>query len=524
MTTEGTQREFQYGRTWTALLARFVLGVSLIGCLSVGLILLAWVNDRGLIILPLPVRFPPRVASVILGVCGILVAFPFPKFLWDWYREAFRRGRRIAFTAISVIVPDEESDGEREIRFDEIRNLELAGVGSDFEPTIDGNESVQSMHLQIVTRFGKFTIVRDLLPTEEAFKTVVARLVEELERRKPDREAVSEHALWNTAGQCEEHVVSQAKYHVVGIPMEGDQRSRVVARFDEMAKAQECARFLQGGGKYRQVEVTAELRDAAARAVPELEGAAGGTGSEGSFAEMDPELAELLLRTRGDPGAYVTLETQSCWYLKHRSLGSTAAKYIAAELEGPAASSVGKELEVMFTPWRPGWAGFRKATPEDVQTLLRAVQRARGRMEREGRPANWPHGARQFPRLVAALGELVEYIGADPRVSGGRQSCAERLQGRKFKFVYFWKSDSGPPVPRRAQWIAAGEAMAIGCGAALFVMGLMIPIAGGIGAAVGAAIGFIGWGKAGAEAGMWIGGVLGLVLGLPVFLGLRRKR
>jgi hypothetical protein len=43
------------------------------------------------------------------------------------------------------------------------------------------------------------------------------------------------------------------RYRVIGKPLEGP--SRVVASFEEMAKAQECAEFLRGNGQFMQVEV-----------------------------------------------------------------------------------------------------------------------------------------------------------------------------------------------------------------------------------------------------------------------------
>ena len=191
--------------------------------------------------------------------------------------------------------------------------------------------------------------------------------------------------------------------------------------------------------------------------------------------------------------AYIALEKQSCWYMKDESIGRTAASFILAELEGPAASSVRNKLQKDLQP-SLAWGEFREAGPEEVQTLLRAVQRTRERMEREGRPANWPHAARQFRRLVAALGELLEYLGADPRVTGERQSCRQRLRGRRFKHVYFYKPDgSGMPLPVREKLIAIGEAMTMGCGAVILLpLVLAIVVALVIGVVVGL-VWLIGW-------------------------------
>ncbi len=43
------------------------------------------------------------------------------------------------------------------------------------------------------------------------------------------------------------------RYRVIGQPIEGE--ARVVATFEEMTKAQECANFLRGNGQFMQVEV-----------------------------------------------------------------------------------------------------------------------------------------------------------------------------------------------------------------------------------------------------------------------------
>jgi len=86
------------------------------------------------------------------------------------------------------------------------------------------------------------------------------------------------------------------KYQVVGTLLDGDPEPSVIATFDDWEKAEQCARFLRGGGKYRQVEVRPELRDAADTALSDAEVL--GSFPQAGLAEPEHELGEVLFERR----------------------------------------------------------------------------------------------------------------------------------------------------------------------------------------------------------------------------------
>ncbi len=232
-TPSGLEREFRYGMEWGTLLLIMLFFAALAGGFAWG----AAVNTTAVRLYGL-LRLAPAVVNAFLWVLAAIFAVQTLRLIYEGYRRLFHHDR-IAFTATQLLLPAGKRGREIAVPYNSLRGV--------FLKKMENSEETLAIILKLPR--GTFEIELSKLPSTSACQEILELLRDRVELPTP--KAAIPSLVAAKIPQQEPRLI----YQVVGLPVGGGQTRVVINTFDDLAKARECVRFLQLGGKYDWVDV-----------------------------------------------------------------------------------------------------------------------------------------------------------------------------------------------------------------------------------------------------------------------------